>query len=147
MKVAVIMKRAHTCSPIATLHEAAGLMDAHRCGWLPVVAAGQLVGVLTDRDITLAAYRSRKPLWDLQVAQAMTPDVRTCGPEDDIEVAETRMRSEHVRRLPVVDEQRRVRGFVSLSDLARGALEIGAADHGLTRADVAETLAAVVDPK
>ena len=111
-----------TCSPEDSLHTAAQLLWNHDVGAVPVVAGGRVVGMITDRDICMAAYHQGRPLHEIQVATSMAKQLRTCGPEDMIEDA-MRIMSEHqLRRLPVVDAQGRLKGLLSINDLAREAI-------------------------
>jgi len=112
----------HTLDPEDTLNCAVKLMRDHALGCVVVVAAdGKLVGMLTDRDIALAAYEYGEALWRLRIADTMRSPVHTIGPNDGIETAAHLMRAHRVRRLPVVDELDKPIGMISLDDLARAA--------------------------
>lgn len=108
----------------APLQAAAALMKRRRTGVLLVVEAGQLVGTLTDRDITVkAAAEDRHPA-TTRVRDVMTPDL-TCAYEDqDVREAAGLMSRMLVLRLPVVDRRRRPVGLVSLGDIAVMAAEL-----------------------
>lgn len=113
----------HTCSPDTNLASAAHIMWDCDCGVVPVVDENRtLLGVITDRDICIAATtRSTAPA-DIRVRDVMkTGDVYTCRPDDDVRSALSTMATHRVRRLPVVDRQNRLVGIVSLGDLARHA--------------------------
>lgn len=111
-----------TVRPADTLGQAAERMRLHDCGCVVVVDEGALVvGVLTDRDVCLAALPADVPLSQLTVEGAMTRNVFTCAPDDPVAEAERRMGQHQIRRLPVVDGQGRLRGILSLDDLAREA--------------------------
>lgn len=104
------------------LDRAARLMQDHACGCVPVVDEDSaVVGILTDRDVCMAALRADRSLSLVQARYAMSANVYTCSPEDTIEEAERRMGQHQVRRLPVVDADGRVRGILSLDDIAREA--------------------------
>jgi CBS domain-containing protein len=120
MNVDEIMTTAvQTCTADESLNVPAGIMREYDCGVVPVVAVdGSLVGVITDRDICMAALSFGRVLRELNVAQAMTEDVLSCRPDDTIEAAERVMRAGHVRRLPVVADDGRLAGIVSLDDIA-----------------------------
>lgn len=110
------------CGERDALDTAAWLMERHECGCLPVVdPAGRLTGILTDRDVILAAHRSGASLAAIPVSAALTPCPRSCRPRDRVECAIERMRDARVRRLPVVDDARRPVGIVSITDLVRAA--------------------------
>src|SRR5204862_7096293 len=107
------------CRASDSLHRAAALMVDNDCGALPIVdESGRLTGMLTDRDICIAAYKQGLPLVAMTAAQAMTQEVHVCRPGDPIGVAERMMSKCQVRRLPVVDASGHVVGVLSIGDLA-----------------------------
>jgi CBS domain-containing protein len=119
MKVREIMTAApRTCTPDTTLAEAANLMWQLDCGVLPVVDDGELVGIVTDRDmfIALGTRNTRAAL--LRVGAVATTKVVTCRADDEVEAALSTMKEARVRRLPVVDANRRLIGILSLNDIA-----------------------------
>ena len=75
--------------------------------------------MITDRDACMAAYTTGRPLSDLPVSTAMSATLFDCGPEDSLAVVEETMRAHQVRRLPVLDRDRRVVGIVTMNDLLR----------------------------
>jgi CBS domain-containing protein len=118
-----------SCSPDQTLNAAAQLMWEHDCGGIPVVGKqGQLVGIVTDRDISMAAYTKGLPLTAIPIGDVMARHVHACGPEDSLERAAALMADAQVRRLPVVDAERRPIGIISLADIARSAPVLGQRD-------------------
>ena len=118
----IMTAQVETLDPEDTLNAAAKLMRDRAVGCVPIVnAAGVLVGVLTDRDITLSAYEYGEALWKLRIADSMCTPVHTCRADDDIEIAARLMREHRVRRLPVVDAANKPIGIVSLDDLARAS--------------------------
>lgn len=114
-----------TCPANDTLRQAAELMALHECGFIPVIGAakgaGDLKGVITDRDIALAAYLEDKPLSAIPIASAMSRDVIVCYVDDSISLAEKLMCDNRVRRLPVLDFNDQLAGVISLDDIARQA--------------------------
>lgn len=134
-----------TCRPDHTLDTAARLMWEHDCGAIPVVnRENVLVGMVTDRDICMAAYTQAMPLHDIEVATAMAKQVFFANPTDTLDTAEQLMRDVRVRRLPVVDNKGRPIGLLSLNDIARHAASArkkGGLEHEVTR-----TLAAICQP-
>jgi CBS-domain-containing membrane protein len=111
-----------TCDAEDTLAAAARRMWDRDCGCLPVVDAhGHVVGMITDRDVCMAAYTTGKPLSELRVAAVMARSVATARPDDSLQDAERTMRQHAVRRLPVLDEGARVIGILSCNDLFRDA--------------------------
>ena len=115
-----------TCAPHDSLRTAAARFRAEGCGTLPVVGPrGLVVGVVTDRDVCLAAGERDVPLSALTVADAMSRSLHACRPGDDVLGAERIMRERQVRRLPVVDAAGALVGILSIDDLARAALRLG----------------------
>ena len=120
MRVEQLMSRpAQVCRPEQSLEEAVRLMERHGCGCVVVVDEEiHPVAMLTDRDAVLAAVRSRRPLQDISVSEAMSSFVVTCKADDRVEQVEGAMRGWRVRRIPAVDEDGRAVGLISLDDLA-----------------------------
>lgn len=119
MKVSNVMtKQVATCGPETRLTEAAALMWDNDCGILPVLSqSGELQGVVTDRDICIAlGTRNIRPS-DFSVHDLVREHPLVCRPSDDIQVALRTMREGKVRRLPVVNEQARVEGILSMDDV------------------------------
>ena len=106
-----------TVKPQDTVQCAARLMDDFNIGCLPVCEHGELVGMLTDRDITVRATCAGLAPATTLVAQVMSEGVRSClhGPSPD-EVLQ-QMAQVQIRRLPVLDDSGRVWGIVSVGDL------------------------------
>ncbi|MDG4863165.1 CBS domain-containing protein [Streptomyces sp. T-3] len=103
--------------PDASLVEAAQLMRAQDIGDVLVAAEGRVVGVLTDRDITLRAVADGADPLTISAQAVCTPNPVVISPEDPVASAVTLMREHAVRRLPVVEQGRPI-GMVSLGDLA-----------------------------
>lgn len=130
----IMSRRVYTCSSADSLNTAACLMWEHDCGAVPVVSeTGELVGIITDRDICMAAYTQGKGLQAIPVATAMAHQVYSCKASDTIEAAEQMMRRHQIRRLPVVDGGKRPVGFVSLNDLALDANTRREGEHGFVQ--------------
>ena len=105
-------------------------------GVIPVVNhEGAVVGMVTDRDLCMAAYTQGKPLGEIPVSTAMARDVFGCRPQDSIESVEHLMRDKHIRRVPVIDAEGRLVGLISLNDIVRDAAARGrnSSDRQLTR--------------
>lgn len=102
--------------PDASLVEAAQLMRAKDIGGVFVALDGELLGVLTDRDITLRAVADGVDPLTVSCHLVCTPDPVTIGPDEEITEAAALMRRHEVRRLPVVRGGRPV-GVVSMRDL------------------------------
>lgn len=126
MKIADLMTRdPQTIAPDDTLRRAAELMDDLDVGVLPVCDAGRLVGMVTDRDITVRATAAGESPEAAKVGEIMTTDLRWCYEDEDVEGAERMMRQAQIRRLPVLDRDRRLVGVLSLGDLAaKGARDV-----------------------
>ena len=111
-----------TCRPEDSLERAARRLHRHDLGGLPVVdQAGRLEGMLTDRDICMAALQRGRALREIAVREAMTRDVVSLSPSQSLLFAAELMGQFQVRRLPVLDGGGRVLGILSLVDLARRA--------------------------
>jgi CBS domain-containing protein len=108
------------CSADDSLTRPAQIMWELDCGIVPVVDAEQrLEGVITDRDICMAAYTQGRRLHEIYVADVMSRPVHRCFASDPLTRAIAVMAAAQVRRLPVVDAEQRVVGIVSLADLVR----------------------------
>jgi CBS domain-containing protein len=107
-------------TPDMPVQEAARLMQREDTGVLPVVESKQslrLIGMLTDRDITLRIVAEGK--LSAQVSDAMSTGVQSARPDDDAKDVMALMAREQVRRIPIVDEQGMVVGIVSQADIVR----------------------------
>ncbi len=125
-----------TCGPQSTLAEVAQLMWKGDCGIVPVTdSAGKLLGVVTDRDICIAASTKDKAPSHIQAGELPHGDVYTCRPEDEAQAALKAMREHRVRRLPVTAADGTLQGIVSINDIVLAAG--GKAD--VTAADVLDT--------
>lgn len=133
------------CRTIDTLNDAARIMWEADCGCVPVLDdAGHPVGMLTDRDICMAAYTQGKPLLAIPIANAMASSVVVCRSDDSIATAEELMREHQLRRLPVVGADGTLVGILSLNDIAiRGHLEGKRSADELGSDAIARTLAAI----
>ena len=123
MRVRELMTRkVATVRTAEVLSNAVRLMRERGCGCIAVLGEDdRLVGVLTDRDVCMAALVTDSPLSKLEVGGAMSASLFTCRPEDPIAEAEVTMGRHQVRRLPVVDEHGRLEGILSIDDIAREA--------------------------
>ena len=138
MKVKELMSdNPKSCKLASSLAEAAVLMWDNDCGVLPVVAEGEkVIGLVTDRDICMAAALKGRPLADITVADTITGKVFTCKPDDNVRTALKTMQENQVRRLPVVETDGTLKGLLSLNDVvlkaeepkAKEALELSYAD-------------------
>src|SRR5690349_12544332 len=122
MKVEHLMtKNVAVCSPQDSLNEAARLMWERDCGCIPIVnVQNKLLGIITDRDICMGALFHGTSLKEIPIGMVMSIDVLTCGPDEQLETAEELMALNQVRRLPIVDNDCRLVGILSLNDIAVG---------------------------
>lgn len=119
MRVSDVMTRGVECaSPDDTLQEAAAKMRALDIGPLPVCQDGRLVGMITDRDITVRATAEGAAPLLIRVGDVMTPEVISCYGDEDVVDAARLMEQRQVRRLVVLDRNKRLVGIVSLGDIA-----------------------------
>ena len=135
-----------TCSPSDTLDCAARIMWERDCGFVPIVASDRAVGVITDRDICMAAYTQGQPLGSMLVSSASSHGIMTARESDSIDAAEAMMQKHQLRRIPVVDANGKPIGIVSMNDLARHAQRGGRRPDGLSAESIVRTLAAVCQP-
>lgn len=108
-------------TPETPISEAALMMKNQNVGMLPVVeteGSDKLVGVITDRDITIRHVAEGHGSSDDPVREAMTSNVTTCKAGDDIQDVMKTMANEQVRRIPIVDDRGALVGVVSQADIA-----------------------------
>jgi CBS domain-containing protein len=117
--IADIMTRdVQTISPQETVQRAAQLMDELNVGAIPVLDGDKLVGMITDRDITVRSVAVGQDPRSTKVADVMSTDVRTCTADQSIDDVLNTMGDVQIRRIPVLDAQSKVIGIVSLGDVA-----------------------------
>jgi len=150
MKVEALMTRdVKSCAPQDSLRRAAQLLWENDIGAVPVVDAEErVVGMLTDRDICMAAYFKGRPLAEIRVDETMARKVYSCLSADPVEDAERMMRGYQIRRLPVMDSAQRLVGILSLNDIALECeRELGKRDADVAPEELARTLAGVCRPR
>ena len=136
MKVSEAMTRdVRITSPDQSIREAARIMAEIDAGVLPVGENDRLVGMITDRDIAIRAVAEGKGP-DTSVREVMTEDVKYCFEDEDTDHVARNMADQQVRRLPVVNRDKRLVGIVALADLAtEGSLpKTARALHGISQA-------------
>ena len=119
MKVTEVMtKSPASCSRDTNLGTAVEIMWSRNCGFLPIVSSDEaVVGVITDRDMSIAlATRNRLP-GDITVQEISAGTIYSCKPDDDIRTALGTMAKKKVRRLPVVDSAGMLNGVLSIADI------------------------------
>ena len=104
-------------APDQTIADAARMMARCDAGALPVGQDDRLVGMITDRDIALRAVARDLPP-DTPVRECMSQEVLYCFQDEDVEHVAENMGEQKVRRLPVLDREKRLVGIVSIGDLA-----------------------------
>ncbi|TAJ20719.1 MAG: CBS domain-containing protein [Planctomycetota bacterium] len=148
MRVSNLMTRSvHACTSVDTLNRAAQLLWEHDIGCVPVVdGERRVIGIVTDRDIAMAAYTQGRGLAELTVAACMSRQVQSVRADDAIQVAAGKMREHRVRRLAVVDERGRLVGMLSISDLSQRLWPRGTAS-GFDDDELLSVIAAVSQPR
>jgi CBS domain-containing protein len=123
MRVSELMSTpARSCSVTSSVQEAARLMWEFGVGTVPVVdPENRLVGVITDRDVGMAAYSKGRALSEIAVEIVMSAPAFSCVVNDEMRDVVTRMLSHQHRRMPVVNEHHEVVGLISLDDAQQGA--------------------------
>lgn len=120
----------------STIACAARRMAEDDVGALPILSDGKLVGIVTDRDITVrgvaASISPQAP-----IRRVMSENVATCSPDDDIETVLALMSREQIRRMPVCNDREQVVGIVALADLA---------ENDPDKKEVTEALADICEP-
>lgn len=119
MKVKDAMHKGSLClEPSTPVRELAKRMRDSDVGAIPIRAGGQLVGIVTDRDITCRAVTADADINKMTAQDVMTKTVGHCAPEDDLASAIKTMETKKVRRLPVVDGHKEIVGMLSLGDIS-----------------------------
>jgi len=114
----VMTRDVETIAPEASVQDAARMMSELNVGVLPVCDGAALVGMVTDRDITLRATASGKAPRSTAVAEVMTAASTCCSETDSVDDVFRKMSEEQIRRIPVIDAHQHLVGIVSLGDLA-----------------------------
>jgi CBS domain-containing protein len=120
MQVQEIMTRgAEVIDPNTTIRDAARKMRADNIGALPVGENDRLIGMVTDRDIVVRAVAEERSAGNTTVRQVMSERIYYCFEDDDLDDAAETMAEHQVRRLPVLNRDKRLVGMVALADLGR----------------------------
>lgn len=140
----VMKKDAATCASDSDLSTVVGLMRDRDCGFLPVVDSnGIVVGVITDRDICLAAGSKQRPLGRVSVDEAMSHPVFSCFPDENLKVVLATMAKHRVRRLPVLNKFGHLEGVLSIDDIVSAPVRRG----GPTADEIVAALKGVYTPR
>jgi CBS domain-containing protein len=146
MKVKDLMTSdVESCTPTTNLAAAAKIMWEGDCGAIPVTDdRGKVIGIITDRDICIAAATRSRLEGEIPVQEVMSKTVFTCAPGDDARAALDTMRSRKVRRLPVVGHDGQLAGILSLHDVAVQARS--SHNHDIVPEAVLDTFVAITAP-
>lgn len=128
------------CLPDDTVQTAAIIMRELNVGVVPVVDSEQshkLIGLITDRDLCLSVVAAGKDARTTLVQRAMTSQLVTCKPADDVEAVLGLMQLNQVRRIPVVDDDQRLIGIVSTADIVLCG-EVPSSEIDETMRDISE---------
>jgi CBS domain-containing protein len=121
------------------------------CGCVPITdEESQVIGMLTDRDICMAAYMQGKTLGEIPISSVMSTELYSCTPQQGVSAAENLMETKRVRRLPVIDRKQHIQGLLSLNDIATMATsEEGkeAKDRQVSYSEVGHTMAVICEPR
>ncbi|WP_202396954.1 CBS domain-containing protein [Teichococcus coralli] len=120
--------------PDDTLQQAARSMAECDAGALPVTDGERLLGMVTDRDIVLRGVAEGKGP-DTRLREVMTPEVKYCFEDEDLDHVARNMGEQRLRRLPVLNREKRLVGILSLGDIALGVapMPAGAALAGISQ--------------
>jgi CBS domain-containing protein len=149
MQVREVMNpKAEACAPADNLSVAAGVMWRNDCGVVPVVdGERRITGIITDRDICMAAATRGRLAAQITVGEVQSGKVSTCSPGDDVRAALRVMEENQVRRLPVVDGGGALVGMLSLHDVMRRVTPTrGRGGGGVSYEDVMSVLKALCEP-
>ena len=128
MKVEEIMtSRVEAVSPTTTLRSVAREMRDKGVGALPVIEDGKLIGIITDRDVSVYAIAMGHDPQSTEVQKVMTREVYTCNPDQDINEAARIMEQHKIRRLTVMSSDETLAGFLSVDDIAPVSAELAGA--------------------
>ena len=145
MKVKDVMTpHAKTIWLTESLADAARVMWENDCGVLPIVKDQQVIGMITDRDICMAAAMRKSNLSGISVEEVMTGQIYAVNPEDDIDQALELMQQHQLRRLPVINPEGELEGILSMNDIVLHAkANDGRAGDSIDYADVVKTYQAI----
>lgn len=114
----VMTPHVRSIEPTRPIADAAKLMAEYDVGVLPVIDSGELVGIVTDRDLALRGFAPGRHAGS-PVLQIMSPHVETCREDDELDDVLQSMSDQQVRRMPVCSASGEVVGMISIGDLAR----------------------------
>lgn len=125
MKVQEIMStKVETIKPTSSLRATARTLSDMNVGALPVVDNGKLVGIITDRDVSVYAIAIGRDPQSTDVQTVMTKDVYTCNENQELSEAAAIMERHKIRRLAVMNTDEDIVGFLTVDDLAHVSHEL-----------------------
>lgn len=111
--------------PDCKVYDAARIMNENHVGCIPVCDDNKsVVGVLTDRDIVLRTVACDKNAKSTPVSEVMTTNVCTCGCEEDVYEVEKIMAQNQIRRIPIIDNNKKMVGIITIGDLAHNKYKL-----------------------
>jgi CBS domain-containing protein len=120
MRVREAMTRAPaTCEPTTSLRLVAQLMTDHDCAAIPITRSGELVGIVTDRDIACRAVRAGWNAPEIPAGSVMSAPAIAIGPDEQLEAAIDLMKENRIHHLLVIDPEGRLLGIIAQSDLGQ----------------------------
>lgn len=114
----IMTQKLESILPTTSLREAAQKMRELNLGSLPVTEEGELIGMITDRDICCRGVADGFDQERTKVREIMSHDVRFCFSDDNVSDAVRQMEEHHIRRLAVLNRDKTMAGFLSVDDLA-----------------------------
>lgn len=136
MKVREVMTAdVELAKPDDSVQHAAQVMASIDAGVLPVSDGDRLIGMITDRDIAVRAVAPGKDASSTKVRDIMSPEIKYCFDDEDVDHVADNMAEQQLRRMPVVNREKRLVGIVSLADIAteHGPTKAGDALCGISR--------------
>ncbi len=123
MKIEKIMTKAVGCCVSEdTLTKVAKIMRQKNCGGVPIIdGENQVIGIITDRDVCLAALSQNKKISQIKAAELIGAKIISCAASDKIEDALKKMRKNQIKRLPVIGKNGELVGILSVSDVLMSA--------------------------
>lgn len=115
----VMHTNAMACQSSDSLEKVASLMWTQDCGAVPIMdESHNLIGMVTDRDISMAAALQHRPLWEISAGEILSgQNLLTCSPDEDVHSVLQRMGTHRTRRVPVIDSSNQLKGMLSLKDV------------------------------
>ena len=135
MKVSEIMTTNVECvTPETTVTELADKMKSLDVGFLAVCEKDRIAGTVTDRDIVIRAIAGGRDLKSIKAREIMSKEVHWCFENDDVKDVAEKMRDKEVRRMLLLDQNKRLVGVVSIGDIAK----VEEQESGKTLKDISE---------